>query len=424
MSPAVLTIVILIASMVLFATEAIPLTCTAFLVSVSLFFAGIISPADIFANGVGSAAILMFAMPVVGQAFFKTGMAYKTGKLITRFAKTERGLIAGVALVSGVMSGFLSNSCTLFVLLPIVSGIAISSNIKPAKLMFPLLMAITIGSNISILGSPSCLVAKSTLEDLSNGAIQIGFFEQGKLGIPLLIGVVIFFYVLGPKIFPNKEGGTAVADTEDYSDIPQSKQIISTVILLVTIVCMILKDFISWLPPIHITACCAALLCVLTGLLSEKEAFDAMSMKLVLLMVFMMPLGSALSSTGAGQMIADLIISIGGSSGMFVAMVILWIITWAVTQFMSNTAACTLICPVAYLVATSTGADPRALVFATLSASSIAFCTPIAVPHNVAIMEPAGMSFRDFFKPGLIVSAVCFVLCIILLPIMFPFFPS
>ncbi len=423
MSGAIITIIVLIVSMILFATEALPLTCTALLVPLALYFAGIIEAADIFSNGVASAAILMYAMSVVGQAFFKTGMAYQTGKIINKVAKTERALMACVVLVGAVMSGFLSNSCTLFVLMPIIGGIVLSSGISPIKLYFPLLMSIVIGSNISILGSPSCLVAKNTLEEMSAGAIQVGFFEQGKLGFPLVIAVVIFFYIFGPKIFPEKKGGTISTVSEDYSDVPKYKQVTSVVILVATIVCMILKDFIDWLPPIHVTATVAALLCVVTGLMTEKEAYQAMSMKLVLLMVFMMPLGTALNKTGAGQMIADVIVSIGGENGLFIAMLILWVITFVITQFMSNTAACTLLCPVAYAVATSTGADPRAFVFAVLSASSIAFCTPIAVPHNVAIMEPCGMNFRDFFKPGIIVSAFCFIVCMILLPIMFPFYP-
>lgn len=80
----------------------------------------------------------------------------------------------------------------------------------------------------------------------------------------------------------------------------------------------------------------------------------------------MMPLGAALNSTGAGEMIANAVISVTGDSGVMIIMASLWILTWALTQVMSNTAACTLLCPVGWTIAQSIGADPRAVVIAVL----------------------------------------------------------
>ena len=159
MSPAVITLVILVVAVILFVIDKLPMGLVAFMVPLALFFTGVIEVEEIFASVINSNVILIIAMCVVGAAFFKTGMAYKTSQVLLRYTKTEKGLVLVVTLVSGVMSGFVSNSGTVAVLLPIVMGIAASSNIKPIKLLMPLVMGATIGADISVIGSPGNLIA-------------------------------------------------------------------------------------------------------------------------------------------------------------------------------------------------------------------------------------------------------------------------
>ena len=193
-------------------------------------------------------------------------------------------------------------------------------------------------------------------------------------------------------------------------------------VMVLTIAGMVMKDYLSFLPPIHITACCGAVAIVLAGILSEKEAFASFEILTVFMLAFMMPLGNALNNTGAGKMIADTVISLTGNSSPTVLMAALWILTWCLTQVMSNTAACTLLCPIAWTIAEALGADPRAVVIAVFIASSVAVCTPMAIPANSMIIGPGNVRFKDFIKPGLAVSAVCFVVSMILLPMFYPFY--
>ena len=121
-------------------------------------------------------------------------------------------------------------------------------------------------------------------------------------------------------------------------------------------------------------------------------------------------------------MIADTVIRLTGNSSPIILMAALWLLTWAMTQVMSNTAACTLLCPIGWIIAERLGADPRAVVIAVFIASSVAVCTPMAIPANSMIIEPGNVRFKDFIKPGLVVSLVCFIVSMILLPIFYPFY--
>lgn len=93
-------------------------------------------------------------MFIVGGALFETGMANKVGGVITHFAKTEKQLIFIIMMVVGVMSGFLSNTGTAAVLIPVVIGVAAKSGFTRSRLLMPLVFAAALGGNLSLIGAP------------------------------------------------------------------------------------------------------------------------------------------------------------------------------------------------------------------------------------------------------------------------------
>ncbi|EKQ1213601.1 SLC13 family permease [Klebsiella sp. 1-1] len=422
MSPAIITLLILVVAIIIFISDRLPMGLVAFMVPMALYFFGVIGVKDIFASIVNENVILIIAMCVLGAAFFKTGLAWQSSKILLKYAKTERSLSVLIFMISGVMSAFVSNSGTVAVLIPIVLGIAGTSQIKPIKLLMPLVFGATIGADISIIGSPGNLIAKNTIETFSKGNLSVPFFEYAKIGIPLMIACALLLYFFGSRLIPDRDGHEQSDVQMDYSHIPEWHKLLTLIVFVLAILGMVATDYVKFLPPIHIIACCAAIVLVLTGVLNQKETFNSFETLTVFMLAFMMPLGAALNSTGAGEMIARAVISVTGNSGVIVIMASLWILTWALTQVMSNTAACTLLCPVGWTIAQSIGADPRAVVIAIFIASSVAVCTPMAIPANSMIIGPGNVKFKDFLKPGLAISFVCFIVSMVLLPVFYPFY--
>ncbi|AZL46721.1 TPA: TRAP transporter large permease subunit [Klebsiella pneumoniae] len=413
---------ILVVAIIIFISDRLPMGLVAFMVPMALYFSGVIGVKDIFASIVNENVILIIAMCVLGAAFFKTGLAWQSSKILLKYAKTERSLSVLIFMISGVMSAFVSNSGTVAVLIPIVLGIAGTSQIKPIKLLMPLVFGATIGADISIIGSPGNLIAKNTIETFSKGNLSVPFFEYAKIGIPLMIACALLLFFFGSRLIPDRDGHEQSDVQMDYSHIPELHKLLTLIVFVLAILGMVATDYVKFLPPIHIIACCAAIVLVLTGVLNQKETFNSFETLTVFMLAFMMPLGAALNSTGAGEMIARAVISVTGNSGVIVIMASLWILTWALTQVMSNTAACTLLCPVGWTIAQSIGADPRAVVIAIFIASSVAVCTPMAIPANSMIIGPGNVKFKDFLKPGLAISFVCFIVSMILLPVFYPFY--
>ncbi len=172
MSQAAITLIVLVVAIILFVIDILPMGLVAFCVPVVLYFLGIIEVGDIFTDVINSNVILIIAMCVIGAAFFKTGLAYKVSQKVMKLTHSEKGLILVVILLSGVMSGFVSNSGTVAVLLPIVMGIARAADIKPVKLLIPLVTGATLGADFTVIGSPGNLIAKNTIETYSNGTMH------------------------------------------------------------------------------------------------------------------------------------------------------------------------------------------------------------------------------------------------------------
>lgn len=240
MSPSTITILFLLFAIVMFVMEKIPLGVTSMIVCVGLIVTGVLDAKTAFACFIDNNVILFVAMFIVGGAFFETGMANKIGGIVTKFAKSERMLIAAVMIIVGVMSGVLSNTGTAAVLIPVVIGIAAKSGYSRSRLLMPLVFAAAMGGNLSLIGAPGNMIAQSALSEIG---LSFGFFEYAIVGVPVLICGTLFYTTLGMKLLPDRQpkDDGAFDTTADYSNVPVWKQKLSLVILVLTLLAMIFE---------------------------------------------------------------------------------------------------------------------------------------------------------------------------------------
>ena len=420
MSPSTITLLFLVFAIVMFILEKIPLGLTATIVAIGLNVTGVLGSADTFAGYVNNNVILCVGMFVVGQALFETGMANKIGSVVTKFAKSERILIIAIMVIVGVMSGFLSNTGTAAVLIPVVCGIADESGYSRGKLLMPLVFAAALGGNLSIIGAPGNLMG---IDAMNNLGIKKSFFEYATVGAPMLIIGIIYFAFIGYRFLPNTSGEGTADKQKDYSNVPKWKQITSLVVLILVILAMILEEQIGI--SLQVSACIGAIVLVALGVIDEKAALKSIDLKVVLLFGGSLALAKALETTGAGSMIADTIVgALGENPNPIILLLVIFLVGCVLTNFMSNTATTALMVPIAVSLAQSLGADPRSMIMATVISCSCAYATPIGMPANTMVVSLGGYKFNDYVKSGLPLIAVSFVICMVLLPILYPFFPG
>ncbi len=422
MSPTTITLIFLAFAVVMFVTEKIPLAVTSMIVCIGLVITGVLNVNDAFSGFINSNVILFVAMFIVGGALFETGMANEIGSLVTKFAKSERGLIVAIMVIVGVMSGFLSNTGTAAVLIPVVIGIAAKSGYKRSRLLMPLVFAAAMGGNLSLIGAPGNMIAQSALEPLG---LSFGFFEYAVVGLPILIAGILFYATIGFRILPNhdtEEDDSIFDETQDFGSVPKWKKVLSLVILIATLMGMIFEEQIG--VKLRITGCVGALLLILTGVISEKDALKSIDLKTIFLFGGTLSLAKALEVTGAGELIADKVIGALGDhpSPVFFTLVV-FLLCCVMTNFMSNTATTALMAPICLSIAQGMGADPRAVLMACVIGGSCAYVTPIGMPANTMVVGAGNYKFIDYAKSGLPLIVIATVISMIILPIAFPFYP-
>ncbi len=182
---------------------------------------------------------------------------------------------------------------------------------------------------------------------------------------------------------------------------------------------VVLTVLVGWLP-IYIAAICGALLMVLTGCLTMDDAYRSIEWRAVFLIAGMLPLGLAMQSTGAAELLTSQVVQLVGGMGPLWLVAALYLTTAVAAQVMPTAAVAILMAPIALSTASQLGLSPYALVMTVSLSASASFMSPVAHPANVLIMGPGGYRFIDYIKVGLPLTIVCLITTLLVLPIFWP----
>ena len=199
-----ITIAILVISAVLFANGKIRSDIVALCALCALLVFQILTPAEALSGFSNSVVIMMVGLFVVGGAIFQTGLAKMISSRILKLAgNSETRLFLLVMLVTAGIGGFVSNTGTVALMLPIVVSLAASANLNASRLLMPLAFASSMGL-FTLIATPPNLVIHEQL--VSSGFEGLSFFSFFPVG---LICVTVGTLVLLPltKWFLSNKGG-------------------------------------------------------------------------------------------------------------------------------------------------------------------------------------------------------------------------
>ncbi|MEG2343786.1 MAG: SLC13 family permease [Acidaminococcaceae bacterium] len=424
MTPAIKCLILLAVIALFFVTELVPLAVTAMTGAIACGLLGFI-PAKAVFSGLSNSTVVLFAgMFVVGASMFYTGLAQKIGEGVVKLSGTgENSLMFGIMLVGAALSSVLSNTGTAACLLPVVLGICSAAKVPASRQLMPLAFACGLGGIITMVGTPPNIIA--------NGALQaagiketFSFFEYAWIGIPVTFAGIVYMMFVGKYLLPkvDLDADQEIEQEVEATETSTSKQLVSAAILAAVVLTMAIG-----IPGVSLemAAILGAIIAVLTGCLTEKQAYSSIDWVTIFLFAGMMPVSSAMDKTGAGKLIAEWTVGLmGGSPSPLFVTAILFILSCGLTQFMSNTASAALLCPIGVAISKQLGADPKAVLMAIAVAASCAFASPVGTPPNTLVLGPGGYKFMDYVKAGTGLVIVCFVVSIIVIPMVWPFFPG
>ena len=425
MDPAVKCLCLLAVVAILFVTEKLPLAVTSVFAAIFCWLLGLVPIEQVFLGLADSTVVLFGGMFIVGAAMFYTGLAQDIGgQIVKLFGTGEIKLMVGIMVIAAGMSAFLSNTGTTACLIPVVIGICKEAHIPVSREMMPLAFAAGLGGTCTLIGTPPNIIANVALKAAGMGDLQFGFFEYASIGVPITVAGILYMVFIGRHLLPKTDADDFNVDEVEQeieaNETSKTKKIICGIIMLGVIITMA-----TGIVPLEIAAVIGALLCVITGCLSERQAYDSIDWVTIFLFAGMIPLASAMNTSGAGKLIAEYTVAaLGGNPSPYVITAVLFILAVVLTQFMSNTASKALLCPVGIALAAQVGASPRAVLMAILIASSCAFASPVGTPPNTLVLGPGKYSFMDFVKCGTGLVVICLVVSIVVIPVVWPFFPN
>ena len=198
------TLIILIASVILFMSGKVRSDLVAICVLLALLIFHILTPEEGLAGFSSSVVIMMVGLFVVGGAIFQTGLAKMISSKILKLAgKSELRLLLLVILVTSAIGAFVSNTGTVALMLPIVVSMAASANTSSSRLLMPLAFASSMGGMMTLIGTPPNLIIQDTLTGA--GFEPLSFFSFLPVGI-ICVAVGIVMLVPLSKWFLVKKG--------------------------------------------------------------------------------------------------------------------------------------------------------------------------------------------------------------------------
>ncbi|MDX2429185.1 MAG: SLC13 family permease [Xanthomonadales bacterium] len=152
--------------------------------------------------------------------------------------------------------------------------------------------------------------------------------------------------------------------------------------------------------PIEISALLGCLVLILTGCLNWKDAMNALSTQVILIIVSSLALGLALLKTGGADFLANMFVYITFGAPPAIVLMSLMMMMGVLTNVVSNNAAAVIGTPIAIGIAQRLGLPLEPFVLAVLFGANLSFATPMAYQTNVLIMNSGGYKFGDFVRVG------------------------
>lgn len=198
---------------------------------------------------------------------------------------------------------------------------------------------------------------------------------------------------------------------------PAHSQAPHAIFCLVLMVALMLTDEI----PNPIAAIIACLLMGKFRCINAESAYKAIHWPSIILIVGMMPFALALQKTGGVELVVKGLMDVAGGEGPYLMLGCLFVMCAAIGLFISNTATAVLMAPIALAAAKSMGVSPYPFAMVVAMAASAAFMTPVSSPVNTLVLGPGKYSFSDFVKIGVPFTILVMVVCVLLIPVLFPF---
>lgn len=417
---------IFIVAIILWTTNALPLSVTGLFVIVLLPLLDVMSSKDAFSLFGNRAVFFILGAFILAAGMMKTGLSKRLAlKMLSRFGGTPRKLLAGIMISSALMSFIMPEHAVAAIMFPVVSTIADNLDLEPLDSEYGTLLFLSlawgaiIGGVGTLLGGARNPLAIAMLKE--NTGIEISFFEWCVAAIPivfvmLVIGFVVlnyFFKVDVDDVKPAKRVLEKELNRIGSMDIYEKK---SGAILILTILSWIFLGHDFGLAAIAILGAVAIFI---LNVVNWEDIESDVNWGVILMYGGAISIGSALSQTGAAQWLANQALDSFVLTPILL-MLGISLVAKFLTEGISNSAAVAILIPIGFSVGDVVGINPVAMVYLIAIPSGLAFMFPMGTPPNAIAYSSGYYEIKDVLLPGLILNLTSWIAFIIMALVYWP----
>ena len=343
-----------------------------------LWFTGILDTATAFGQFSGNTIIVMIFMMMCSAGLMKTNILIHITHLVKRLNGGERVLYIVAMLTPFVLCQFMGGVSSLMTTIPLLVGLADTNNIPRTRLILPALVGSQFGIGLFPIGmSTSLYLQKNEFLATMGSPYTLGFWDIMGTRLPGVLAAMLFVVLIGYKLLPDVPGRCS-SDIPDEvqlkaSDLPRWKEIASYLIFIA----------------------------VLLGILPQREAFASVNWSIVFMVAFGIAMSSALVSSGAADVIAELTGRvITDQTSLILLCILIFIFCAIVTQFFDNNTLVNIMTPVMIAACGGVGLNPLPIICCVDLSSMASIMTPLSGPGGMLAYTMGGYSYKDMIKFG------------------------
>lgn len=171
--------------------------------------------------------------------------------------------------------------------------------------------------------------------------------------------------------------------------------------------------------PIAVSALIGVGLMIALGCLTWRDAGDALSTQVIMIIVTSLALGKALLGTGMADYLAMGFVGVVADLPTPYILSAFILIMTLLTNVVSNNAAAVIGTPIAVAIATQLGVNPIPFVLAVMFGANMSFATPFGYQTNLLILVAGGYKFSDFLRVGIPLTIIMWLGFSFVLPLLY-----
>ena len=208
----VLVLVVLVLTVVLFATERLPVDVVALLALGVLLVTGVLPPEEALAGFSNEAVVTIGAMFVLSAGLYRSGALNQLRKHFEATMREDRRLaLLGLMVTAGVTSAFVNNTAVVAILIPMVLATSQKLRVSASKYLMPLSFAAMFGGVCTLIGTSTNLLVSTIAAE--NGLEPFGMFEFTLLGLAFFVTGAVYMMTIGERFVPARRGIEDLADS-------------------------------------------------------------------------------------------------------------------------------------------------------------------------------------------------------------------